>query len=57
MFSTENVSAFLAVIITVGVFVLLAMGMAVPEFLTAGFGLVLGFFFGNQTGQLAARLK
>jgi hypothetical protein len=57
MSSTEIVSAALALIITIGLFVLLALGQPIPDFLTSGFGLVLGFFFGNQTGILSARLK
>lgn len=57
MDGTEKVSAALAVLIVVGSFVLLALGQPVPEFLTAGFGLVLGFFFGNQTGIARSRAR
>lgn len=57
MSGTEKVSAALALIITLGIFGLLALAQPVPEFLTAGFGLVLGFFFGNQSGISHGLLK
>lgn len=57
MDGSEKVSAVLAVIIVIGCFVLLALGQPVPEFLTAGFGLILGFFFGNQAGAARARAR
>lgn len=47
---SEYVTAILAVIVVIGIFVLLGLGLAVPVELWTGFGLILGFFFGNQTG-------
>jgi len=57
MFSSENIAGVLALLITLGIFVLLALSQAVPAELWTGFGLVLGFFYGNQTGSARAQLK
>lgn len=40
-------SAALAVIVTLGLFVLIGLGQAVPPELYAAFGVVVGFFFGK----------
>lgn len=57
MFSVENVTGILAVIVVIGVFVLLGIGQAVPTELWTGFGLILGFFFGNQAGIARAQVR
>jgi len=57
MFSAENITGILALLIVIGIFVLLALSQAVPVELWTGFGLILGFFFGNQTGAARAQLK
>ena len=57
MFNTDTVTGFIAVLVVIGIFVLLGLGQAVPTELWTGFGLVLGFFFGNQTGTARAQLK
>lgn len=57
MDASEKVSAFIAVLVTVGCFVLLALGVPVPDWVSAGFGLVLGFFFGNQSALARARAR
>ena len=50
-------TAALAVILVLGVLIMLALQVPVPTELWTGFGLVLGFFFGNQTGQARGLLK
>jgi 4-hydroxybenzoate polyprenyltransferase len=55
--NAENISGAIAVIVVLGVFVLLALSQAVPNELWTGFGLVLGFFFGNTAGNARAQLK
>ena len=55
--NTQNVTGALAIIVTLGIFVLLALSQAVPSELWTGFGLILGFFFGNSTGTAHAQLK
>lgn len=47
---TEVTSAVLAVGVVAGAIALTAMDRPVPPELWAAVGLVLGFFFGNQTG-------
>lgn len=47
---TEVTSAVLAIGVVVGSIGLTALGKPVPPELWAAVGLVLGFFFGNQTG-------
>jgi hypothetical protein len=54
---TPYVTAALAVLLVIGVLVMLGLGIVVPPELWAGWGLVLGFFFGNQTGQAQGVLK
>jgi hypothetical protein len=54
---TPYVTAALAVLLVVGVLVMLGLGIVIPPELWAGFGLVLGFFFGNQTGQAQGIMK
>lgn len=44
---TSATSAALAVIVTIGLIVLIALGMAVPGELWSAFGVVIGFFFGS----------
>lgn len=55
--TSEYVTAALAVLVVIGIFVLLALGLAVPVELWTGFGLILGFFFGNQTGVARVSAK
>ena len=43
------VSAALAVIVSIGLIVLIALGIAVPGELWSAFGVVIGFFFGTNT--------
>lgn len=57
MFTSENIAGYLALLITIGIFVLLVLSQPVPGELWAGFGLVLGFFYGNQTGTARAELR
>ena len=57
MFSAENITGALAVIVVLGIFVLLALSQAIPTELWTGFGLILGFFFGNVGGAARAQLK
>lgn len=47
----------IALFVVVGVFVLLALGIAIPVELWAAFGLIVGYFFGNQTGEARARAR
>ena len=56
MITSETIAGILAVLLVLGVFVLLGMGQEIPNWLIAGFGLVLGFFFGNQSSS-AKQLK
>jgi hypothetical protein len=57
MFSGEGITGILAVIVMIGIFVLLVLSMGVPAELWTGFGLILGFFFGNQTGAARAQIR
>lgn len=57
MFSSENITGLLAVIVVLGIFVLLALAQAIPSELWTGFGLILGFYFGQQTGTARAQLR
>lgn len=41
-------SSALAVIVTLGLFVLIALGQSVPPELWGAFGVVIGFFFGTS---------
>jgi hypothetical protein len=47
----------LALIVVIGVFVMLGLGIAIPVELWAAFGLIIGYFFGNQTGEARARAR
>lgn len=51
----RNTSAILAILVVIGIFVLLALSQVVPSELWSAFGLVVGFFFGHQSGQGTAR--
>ncbi len=44
---TDKTSAALAVIITIGLIVLIALSQPVPGELWSAFGVVIGFFFGR----------
>lgn len=44
---TNNTAAALAVIITLGLIVLIALAQPVPGELWSAFGVVIGFFFGR----------
>ncbi|MFZ5819371.1 MAG: hypothetical protein ACOYYJ_05660 [Chloroflexota bacterium] len=57
MNAQEIVTSVLAVAMAGVVAALLFLGIPVPEPLWAGFGLVLGFYFGNQTGTARARAR
>jgi len=46
------VSAALAVIVSIGLIVLIALGISVPGELWSAFGVVIGFFFGTNTNSL-----
>lgn len=56
---SEYVSAGISLIVVIGVMVLVVLQRPVPVELWAGFGLVLGFFFGHQAGAgaMLARMK
>lgn len=57
MLNSETVTGALAFLVVLGVLVLLALSQAVPAELWTGFGLILGFYFGAQTGTARAQLK
>ena len=50
---TNNTAAALAVIITFGLIVLIALSQPVPGELWSAFGVVIGFFFGR--GAISAK--
>lgn len=54
---SETVTSILAFVVVAAVFVLIGMGMSIPPEVWAAFGLVLGFFFGNQTGTARTAKK
>lgn len=54
---SRNIGGVLALLVTLGVMVLLALGHVVPVELWSAFALVIGFFFGHQAGQGAALLR
>ena len=54
---TQIVTGIIALAVVLGSFVLVGLGIPLPDMLTAGFGLVLGFFFGNQAGIARARAR
>jgi hypothetical protein len=54
---TQWLTAILAILVVAGVFVLLALGVPVPDAVWTAFALILGFFFGNQTGRAMSRAK
>lgn len=51
---TNNTAAALAVIITLGLIVLIALGQPVPGELWGAFGVVIGFFFGRGSNTAKA---
>lgn len=54
---TEVTTAVLAGVVVVGAIALTAQGKPVPPELWAAVGLVLGFFFGNQTGTARGLMR
>lgn len=48
------ISGALAVIVTIGLFVLIALGQVVPGELWSAFGVVIGFFFGSGIAKAKA---
>jgi hypothetical protein len=51
---TNNTAAALAMIITLGLIVLIALGQPVPGELWSAFGVVIGFFFGRGSNTAKA---
>lgn len=47
----------LALLVVIGVFVLLGLGQPIPAELWAAFGIIIGYFFGNHTGEIRARSR
>jgi len=45
---SEYVSAALALTVTIGIIVLVALNLSVPTEIWTAFSMVLGFFFGRQ---------
>lgn len=52
---SEYVTAALAVLFVIGIFVLMVLSIVVPPELWTAFGLIIGFFFGNKSGTASAR--
>jgi len=54
---TTLTSSVIAILIVAGAIGLVAFGIPVPDGMWTGFALVLGFFFGQQTGSAQARAR
>lgn len=55
--ASEKATAAIAVLITIGVIGMSALRVEVPQQLWTGFGVVLGFFFGQVTTARMLRIK
>jgi len=53
----ENTSSIIAIAIVIGIIILLVLGLGVPTELWAFGSIVIGFFFGVQTGTARARAR
>jgi putative effector of murein hydrolase LrgA (UPF0299 family) len=57
MDSQSIVNAVIAGLLIIGVFVLLALGLPVPEQIWSALLIVVGFYFGLGTGNAIARFR